>query len=185
MTRPAIPKYIENHVFRRDEGACRYCDRDPETHPKLSFHIHHIDIWRDVQKHDPTRMVVACEECNHSIGTQIVEPLYRPRSERRRNVVTLVPPPPEPHGPSLPAWAGQHCFKWRCECSGSRLREPDLKFCGLCEAERPWLTGVNLNSGKIVHEHGYQRTREYRVPFTPPGRIEVEYNPFDQSRMEV
>ena len=148
--RRTVPRYIENHVYRRDEGACRYCDRDPETHPHLIFHIHHIDVWSKVEEHNPKRMVVACSECNLSIRTKVVEPLYPSRSERRSSVA------PVGGGKvrgdlalaSAFAWEEHPDFVWFCRCPG-RTNSYQRLACSICDEERPPLCEKNLGSGKI------------------------------------
>jgi 5-methylcytosine-specific restriction endonuclease McrA len=58
--RKQISPDIRNYIFKRDEGACRYCGKEL----KSKFHIDHIIPFSKGGADEIENFALACTECN-------------------------------------------------------------------------------------------------------------------------
>src|SRR5262249_48236428 len=113
-----LSEWMKNYVWARDQHTCQYCGADPST---LGFtpHIHHIVPVARGGKNDADNLVVACDDCNFKIGTDIAEPVGFPKPAE---VIQLVPKTKPlvvepatctcPPGQSWPLWHGFRHGQW-------------------------------------------------------------------------
>ena len=70
-------------AFARDEYACRYCDRDKYTYPRLELHVDHIIPWSRGGSNELDNLVIACRDCNLRKSAGEALHLLPSRRERR------------------------------------------------------------------------------------------------------
>ncbi len=64
-------KVASKAVWKRDKGTCRRCGCEYNFQAGISFHVHHIQSFADVElRAEPSNLVIVCESCHNFIHSR-------------------------------------------------------------------------------------------------------------------